>query len=63
LLRLTKASSTAFQTATNASSTVPLKDSEAKKVLSHRIASGFVTGGMVAKEAALERVDAKQLSQ
>jgi hypothetical protein len=43
--------------------TVPSKDSEAKKVLSHRIASGFVTDGMAAKEAALERVDAKQLSQ
>jgi hypothetical protein len=46
----TKASSTPFQTAANASSTVPLKDSEAKKVMSNHIASGFVTDGMAAKE-------------
>jgi hypothetical protein len=54
------ANRTPFQTATSASYTVPSKDSEAKKGLSHHIASGFVTNGMAAKEAALERVDAKQ---
>jgi len=48
---LTLANSTPFQTATSASSTVPRKDSEAKKVLLHHIASGFVTDGMAAKEA------------
>jgi hypothetical protein len=49
-LLLTKASSTPFQTATNASSAVPSKDSEAKKGMSNHVAHGFVTDGMAAKE-------------
>ena len=46
------ANSTPFQTTTSANmaSPVPWKDSEAKKVLSNDIATGFVTDGMAAKE-------------
>jgi hypothetical protein len=47
---LTKANSTPFQTATSASSTVPSKDSVAKKVVSNHIYSGFATDGMAAKK-------------